>query len=98
MLKPEVLLLDTPLAGLDQREQNWWFSFLDQLSRGHPYYGGRPVTIVVTTANLRNWRGHARQFALLENRRLTTLGDWTHVEQSHDPLVRELLAEPATNI
>lgn len=98
VLKPEVLLLDTPLSGLDQREQNWWFGFLDQFSRGHPYYDGRPVTLVVTTANLRNWRGHARQFALLENGRFTTLGDWAAVGRSDDPLVRELLAESVTNI
>ena len=96
-LKPEVLLLDTPLAGLDQREQNWWFGFLDQLSRGHPYYEGRPVTLVVTTSNLRNWRGHARQFALLEDRRFTTLGDWAAVGRSDNPLVRELLTETANH-
>lgn len=91
ILKPEVLLLDTPISGLDQREQNWWFSFLGQLSRGHPYYEGRPVTIIVTTANLRNWRGHARRFALLENGRFTALGDWAAVERSDDPLVKELI-------
>lgn len=98
ILKPEVLLLDTPLSGLDQREQNWWFGFLDQLSRGHPYYEGRPVTVVVATANLRSWRGQARRFALLENRRFMVIGDWAAVEQSSDPLVRELLAESATNV
>ena len=93
ILKPEVLLFDTPVSGLDQRQQNWWFHFLGELSRGHPFYGGRPVTIVVTTANLRNWRGHARQFALLEDRRFTTLGDWNAVERSSDPLVKELLED-----
>jgi ABC-type transporter Mla maintaining outer membrane lipid asymmetry ATPase subunit MlaF len=98
ILKPELLLLDTPLASLDQREQNWWFNFLDELSRGHPYFGGKPITLVVTTANLRNWRGHARQFALLENSRFTALGDWAAVERSTNPLVRELLTESATNV
>ena len=91
-LRPEVLLLDTPLAGMDQRQQQWWFGFLDQLSKGHPFYEGRPITIIVTTANLRDWRGHARQFALLEGRRFTVLGDWASVERSTDLLVRELLA------
>ena len=98
VLKPEVLLLDAPLSGLDQREQNWWFGFLDQLSRGHPYYEGRPITIVVTTANLRNWHDRARQFALLENGRFTALGDWAAVARSEAPLVRELLTAPATNV
>lgn len=98
ILKPELLLLDSPLAGLDQREQNWWFGFLDQLSHGHPYFAGRPVTLVVATANLRSWRGQARRFALMENRRFTVLGDWATVEQSRDPLVRELLTESTTNV
>jgi len=98
ILKPEVLLLDSPLSGLDQREQNWWFGFLDQLSRGHAYYEGRPVTLVVATANLRSWRGQARQFALLDDRRFTVLGDWSAVEQSKAPLVRELLVESVTNV
>jgi len=98
VLKPELLLLDAPLSGLDQREQNWWFGFLDQLSRGHPYYENRPVTIVVATANLRSWRGQAQRFALLDNRRFTAIGDWTALEHSNDPLVRELLAETTTNV
>ena len=97
VLKPELLLLDTPLSGLDQREQNWWIGFLDELSRGHPYYGGKPVTIVLATANLRTWRGQARRFALLNNRRFASLGDWAALEGSKDALVQELLAETVAN-
>ena len=95
ILKPELLLLDTPLTGLDQRQQNWWFNFLGQLSRGHPFYEGKPVTIVVTTANLRDWRGRARQFALLDDRRFVALGDWAAVERSGDALVKELVESEA---
>jgi ABC-type transporter Mla maintaining outer membrane lipid asymmetry ATPase subunit MlaF len=98
VLQPEVLLLDAPLAGLDLRQQNWWFQFLNQLSHGHPGLGGRPVTLVVTTANLHDWQGHARQFALLERRRFHPLGDWAAVERSEHPLVRELRTPPVTNI
>jgi ABC-type transporter Mla maintaining outer membrane lipid asymmetry ATPase subunit MlaF len=98
VLQPEVLLLDAPLAGLDLRQQNWWFQFLNQLSHGHPGLGGRPVTLVVTTANLHGWQGHARQFALLERRRFHPLGDWAAVERSEHPLVRELRTPPVTNI
>ena len=97
VLKPQLLLLDTPLSGLDQREQNWWINFLDELSRGHPYYGGQPVTIVLATANLRTWRGQVRRFALLNNRRFAALGDWTALEHSNDPLVQELLADTAAS-
>jgi ABC-type transporter Mla maintaining outer membrane lipid asymmetry ATPase subunit MlaF len=91
-LRPEVLLLDTPLAGMDLRQQYWWLGFLGQLSRGHAFYEGRPITIVATTGNLRDWRGHARQFALLDGRQFTALGDWAGVERSSDPLVQELVA------
>ena len=48
ILKPEVLLLDNPLAGLGARHLHWWLRFLDQLSRGHEWCGGRPMTLVVT--------------------------------------------------
>ena len=89
-LKPEVLLIDAPLAGMDQRQQQWWLNFLDQLSRGHAFYAGRPVTLVVTTPHLRDWRGHATRFALLDGRRFIDLGDWAGVERSAHPLVREL--------
>jgi len=90
-LQPEVLLLDSPLSGLDQREQGWWLGFLGQLSRGHPYYGGKPITLIVTTDTLRDWRWRASRFALLGERRFRPMGDWSSVEQSGDPLVQELL-------
>ena len=90
-LRPEVLLLDTPLTGLDSRQQNWWLGFLGQLSRGHAFYSGKPITVIVTAANLRDWRGHARQFALLDGRKFSVLGDWPSLERSDDPLVRELI-------
>jgi ABC-type transporter Mla maintaining outer membrane lipid asymmetry ATPase subunit MlaF len=99
-LKPEVLLLDSPLSGLDQRHQNWWVAILSRLAAGHPYYEGNPITLVVTTDNLWAWRGRAKRFALLDERRFHVIGDWADVEQSRDLLVRELLAptDTAANI
>jgi ABC-type transporter Mla maintaining outer membrane lipid asymmetry ATPase subunit MlaF len=91
-LKPEVLLLDSPLTGLDQRQQNWWVTILSRLAKGHPYYEGKPVTLAVTTDNLWAWRGRANRFALLDEQRFSVIGEWNDVEQSGDPLVRELLA------
>src|SRR5438876_9916249 len=55
-LKPEVLLVDSPLTGLDLRHINWWLGFLDQLSAGHSLLQGHPVTMVVTAADLRPWK------------------------------------------
>jgi ABC-type transporter Mla maintaining outer membrane lipid asymmetry ATPase subunit MlaF len=91
MLKPEVLLLDNPLAGLDLRHRGWWLDFLDQLSKGHDWMNGRPVTLVVTADDLRPWRNRARQFAVLKNERFVVIGSWDQVEADGDELVRELL-------
>ena len=94
MLRPEVLLLDNPLAGLDLRQRAWWLNLLQELSRGHEWMNGRPVTLVITTNDLRLWRGHARQFAVLNNKHFTVLGNWEQVEAASDELVRELTASP----
>jgi putative ABC transport system ATP-binding protein len=92
-LKPEVLLVDNPLGGLDLRHANWWLAFLDQLSKGHSLMEGRPVTLMVTTADMRPWKGRARQFAILRNQRLTVLGDWAQLKAASEELLHELLTE-----
>jgi ABC-type transporter Mla maintaining outer membrane lipid asymmetry ATPase subunit MlaF len=91
VLKPEVLLVDNPLGGLDLPHTNWWLSFLHQLAQGHPLLDGRPLTLVVTTANLRLWQGRARQFAVLRNQRLVVLGNWPQVESAQQELLQELM-------
>lgn len=90
-LEPEVLIVDSPLTGLDLRHARWWLSFLDQLSKGHTLLGGRPVTLVVTAADLQPWKGRARQFAILRNKRLSVLGSWEQTESASDELIQELL-------
>jgi ABC-type transporter Mla maintaining outer membrane lipid asymmetry ATPase subunit MlaF len=90
-LQPEVLVVDNPLAGLDLRHASWWLKFLDELHRGHPLLSGRPVTMVVTTADLRPWKGRARQFAVLRDKKLIVLGGWEQIEAANEELVLELL-------
>ena len=85
--------MDNPLAGLDLRHTNWWLSFLDQLSKGHPILRGRPMTLVVTTADLRPWKGRARQFAILKNQRLLVLGAWAQLQAASEEMLHELLTE-----
>jgi ABC-type transporter Mla maintaining outer membrane lipid asymmetry ATPase subunit MlaF len=94
ILKPKVLLLDDPLAGLGMRHLHWWVRFLDQLSRGHNWCGGAPMTIVATTDDLRPWRNPNRKFALLRDKRFFPLGSWNEMESADDPAVKELLAVP----
>lgn len=73
-LRPEVLLLDSPLTGLDPRDAAWWLETVDGLAAGHALLDGRPLTVVVTGDDLRPWLGHARRFGVLRNRRLLELG------------------------
>jgi hypothetical protein len=56
---------------------------------------GRPLTLVVTTADFRPWQGHARQFALLRNHGFEVLGTWAQLESASADVLRELLTEPA---
>jgi phospholipid/cholesterol/gamma-HCH transport system ATP-binding protein len=81
-LEPELLLLDNPLTGLDMRHAAWWLKFLDELSQGHPAIQGRPITLVVSAADLRPWKSHARQVAVLRNRRLEVAGAWEQIDDS----------------
>ena len=97
ILRPEILLLDNPLAGLGARHQQWWLRFLDQLARGPDHMHGRPMTLVVTADDLRPWRQARRKFALLHEKRFIPLGGWNEVEATTDPVVKELLASQLEN-
>jgi ABC-type transporter Mla maintaining outer membrane lipid asymmetry ATPase subunit MlaF len=72
-LQPEILLLDSPLSGLDPRDALWWLEFLRQLSAGHAAMDGRPMTLVVSGDDLRPWKGLARRFAVLRGQRFVPL-------------------------
>jgi ABC-type transporter Mla maintaining outer membrane lipid asymmetry ATPase subunit MlaF len=96
-LKPEVLLLDSPLTGLDLRHVTWWLSMLDALSRGHALLQGRGQTVILTAADLRPWKDRARQFAVLQNKRFLVLGGWEQIEGASRDLVHELLTTEKMN-
>ena len=93
ILRPEVLLLDNPLGGLDLRQIGWWLNFLDQLSVGHRYLNGKPSTLVVTAEDLRPWRDRGKQFAILQQKRFVNVGGQPDLAAHKEPLVKELLAE-----
>ena len=90
-LRPELLLLDNPLRNLDARHLDWWLETLGQLAAGHPALGGRPVTLVAATDELRAWRGIGARHALLQGRRLRLLeGTADNTEAAERLLLEEL--------
>ena len=91
MLKPQLLLIDDPIAGLDLRHVQWWLGFLDELARGRKWPGNGPLTLVVTTSDLRPWKGRARQFAMLHDKTFRVLGGWPEVEADNSELIQQLL-------
>jgi phospholipid/cholesterol/gamma-HCH transport system ATP-binding protein len=90
-LRPEVLLVDNPLARQTAREANWWLRLLRQLAEGHACFDKRPLTIAVTADDLRPWRECARQFAVLDQRRLRVIGGRAELDACAEDCVRELL-------
>lgn len=92
-LQPEFMLLDDPISGLDSREARWWLNFLAELHRGHAAMGGRPLTLAVTTADLRPWMAEGRHYFWLENHRLHAAGDVHQARCLENPVLRDLLAE-----
>ena len=74
-LKPDVLLLENPLRGMDGRHTAWWVTFIEKLTRGHDLMSGKPMTIVASTDEFRPWRNSAAQFAALHERRFEMLGN-----------------------
>jgi putative spermidine/putrescine transport system ATP-binding protein len=94
VLQPELLLLDNPLGRLDARHRHWWRRFLDQLWRGHPALGGRPLTLAIAADDLRPWQGMPAKFGLLHDKKFSRLGSWDDVEASNDPVLKELQAVP----
>lgn len=71
-LKPQVLLLDHPLAGMDQRHSRWWVDFLTRLAQGQ-ISNEQTTTIVVAADDLQPWKAPNRRYALLEQESFLTL-------------------------
>ncbi len=97
-LKPELLLLDDPVAGLDPRQTCWWLDLLASLSEGHPFLSGKKITLVVTAGDLRPWVEQGRQFALLQQNGFLRLGGRAEMSVNTEPLLRELLATEASHL
>jgi phospholipid/cholesterol/gamma-HCH transport system ATP-binding protein len=91
ILRPEVLLLDNPLAGMDPRHVRWWLDFLALLSAGHEWLRGQPMTVVVTTDDFQPWLELSHHFAALHQKQWRVLGTKADLTAHADPSLRELL-------
>jgi putative ABC transport system ATP-binding protein len=74
-LRPEVLLLENPLRGLDGRHAAWWIEFVTRLWTGHDLMSGRPMTVILSTDEFRPWRGTGAQFVTLGSRKFAVSGN-----------------------
>jgi phospholipid/cholesterol/gamma-HCH transport system ATP-binding protein len=82
-LRPEILLVDNPLGGVDPRQGRWWLDSLCEMKK--------EITIIVTTDDFRAWMDVGTNFALLKERRMEIIGGREEIRESKDALVRELL-------
>jgi ABC-type transporter Mla maintaining outer membrane lipid asymmetry ATPase subunit MlaF len=91
--RPDALLLDNPLEGLEPRQLRWWLGFLARLGLGHEWLHGQPLTLVVTCEDLRPFLSYAQQFGVLGRRGFVAVGDRQELERCDEPELRQLLGE-----
>jgi phospholipid/cholesterol/gamma-HCH transport system ATP-binding protein len=97
MLKPELLLLDNPLAGLDLLHASWWLEMLKRLAKPRNFLGEQPLTLIVTTADLRPWLGVATCFAILKRQQMNILGGRQQLEAASNEMVGDVLPARANS-
>lgn len=91
-LRPDVLFLDNPLAGLDARESRWWLNFVRRLMSGALPFG--PLSaVVVATDDLRPWLPLATAVAVIHDRRFQRVGSQDDARSCRSRAFLELLAE-----
>jgi ABC-type transporter Mla maintaining outer membrane lipid asymmetry ATPase subunit MlaF len=73
-LRPEVLLLENPLRGLDARHAAWWVAFVLNLVRGHSLMAGKRMTVIASADEFRPWAASGAQFAELRGRKFAVVG------------------------
>jgi ABC-type transporter Mla maintaining outer membrane lipid asymmetry ATPase subunit MlaF len=91
-LRPELLLMDNPVTGLDAVNLRWWRGFAAKWLAGHPLSGGKPATLVLASDEVRPLLSLGHRFAVVNAGTWRVLGDRAAFEDADEPLLRELLA------
>jgi len=92
-LKPDVLLFDNPLTGLDPAHVRWWRGLLAGFVAGHPLFGGVPRTVLIACDELRPLLLLGQKFAIVHEGHWHPLGNRQDVVSSPDPFIQGLLNE-----
>ena len=92
-LKPELLLLDNPLAGADSVHLRWWKSILPALLSGNAIAGLPPIALVIAADTFQPWTDLGHQFAISHEGRWSVLGDRSALLASTSPSVLQLFGD-----
>jgi len=93
VLRPHILLVDDPLRSLDSTQARAMRRHLQELNKGHAWYEGRPVTLIVTAEELRPFVNSSNQFAIVHKHGWKTVGTREQLLSDPSEAVQELLAE-----
>jgi ABC-type transporter Mla maintaining outer membrane lipid asymmetry ATPase subunit MlaF len=91
-LKPEILFIDDPFAGADPVQSRICRRLIGDLAKGHPWFGGRPLTLVLSAASIRPWIEIGRQFAVARAAGWRTFADPDELMTSEDTTVHKLFS------
>lgn len=89
-LDPDLVLVDEPSSGLDHITAGEIYELLENLKEKHH------VTLIAVTHDVAGARKYADRFAVLNRGKIVECGSFEEIEESDDPVVRNLAAGAET--